>query len=112
MDILFRLGQATAQEVLDELPDPPSYSAVRALLAILEEKGLVKHTKDSRRYVYAPSVPEKKAKRTALRQLLATFFEGRPEKLVASLLDPDDQKLSKEEIARIRDLLDAEGEAS
>jgi BlaI family penicillinase repressor len=112
MDILFRLGKGTAQEVMDELPDPPSYSAVRALLAILEEKGLVKHAKESRRYVYSPAVPEKKAKRNALKQLLATFFEGRPEKLVASLLDPHDQKLTKEEIARIRRLLDGDGGGS
>lgn len=106
MDILFRLGKATAEEVLNELPDPPSYSAVRALLATLEAKELVKHAKESRRYVYQPTVPEKKAKRTALRQLISTFFEGSPEKLVASLLDPQDQKLSQEEIERIRQLID------
>jgi predicted transcriptional regulator len=106
MDILFRMGKATAEEVLAELPDPPSYSAVRALLATLEQKELVTHSKDSRRYVYLPAVPEKRAKRTALKQLLATFFEGRPEKLVASLLDPKDQKLSQDEIARIRKLID------
>jgi BlaI family penicillinase repressor len=107
MDILFRLGKATAQDVLDELADPPSYSAVRALLVTLETKGLVKHAKDSRRYVYSPAVPEKRAKRSALRQLLSTFFEGRPENLVASLLDPEDQQLSKEEIDRIRTLIDS-----
>lgn len=106
MDILFRLGKATAEEVLNELPDPPSYSAVRALLVTLEGKGLVKHGKESRKYVYQPTVPEKKAKRTALKQLIATFFEGSPEKLVASLLDPQDQKLSSEEIERIRKLID------
>lgn len=106
MDILFRLGKATAEEVLNELPDPPSYSAVRALLVTLEGKGLVKHGKDSRRYVYQPTVPEKRAKRTALKQLIATFFEGSPEKLVASLLDPQDQQLSGEEIERIRKLID------
>jgi BlaI family penicillinase repressor len=111
MDILFRLGKATAQEVLDELPDPPSYSAVRALLTILEDKGLVTHSKDSRKYVYSPAVPEKKAKRTALKQLLATFFDGKPENLVASLLDPSDQKLSPDEIAKIRRLLDEGGES-
>lgn len=109
MEILFRVGKATAQEILEELPDPPSYSAVRALLAILEEKGLVTHAKDSRKYVYSPAVPEKKAKRSALKQLLTTFFEGRPEKLVASLLDPDDQKLSADEIARIRRLIKGKG---
>lgn len=106
MDILFRLGKATAEEVMNELPDPPGYSAVRALLATLEGKGLVKHGKDSRRYVYQPTVAEKKAKRSALRQLIATFFDGSPEKLVASLLDPKDQNLSGEEIERIRSLID------
>ena len=105
MDILFRLGKATAEDVLNELPDPPGYSAVRALLVTLEGKGLAKHGKDSRRYVYQPAVPEKRAKRSALNQLIATFFEGSPEKLVASLLDPQDQKLSGEEIERIRKLI-------
>jgi predicted transcriptional regulator len=106
MEILFRLGKATAEEVMRELPDPPSYSAVRALLVTLEGKGLAKHTKDSRRYIYQATVPEKKAKRSALKQLIATFFEGSPEKLVAALLDPQDQKLSVEEIRRIRSLID------
>ena len=106
MDILFRKGKCTAEEVMDELPDPPSYSAVRALLVTLEQKELVTHAKDSRRYVYSAAVPEKKAKRTALKQLMATFFDGSPEKLVASLLDPKDQNLSKDEIARIRKLID------
>lgn len=106
MEILFRLGKATAEEVMLELPDPPSYSAVRALLVTLEGKGLAKHTKDSRRYIYQATVPEKKAKRSALKQLIATFFEGSPEKLVAALLDPQDQKLSVEEIRRIRSLID------
>ena len=105
MDILFRLGKATAEEVLNELPDPPGYSAVRALLVTLEGKGLAKHGKDSRRYVYQPAVPEKRAKRSALNQLIATFFQGSPEKLVASLLDPQDQKLSNAEIDRIRKLI-------
>jgi len=106
MDILFRLGKGTAQEVLDELPDPPSYSAVRALMVTLESKNLVKHAKESRRYIYSPVVPEKRAKRSALRQLLATFFEGRPENLVASLLDPEDQQLSQEQIDSIRNLIE------
>ena len=106
MDILFRKSRATAEEVMDELPDPPSYSAVRALLATLENKKLVIHEKESRRYIYLPAMPEKKAKRTALKQLLSTFFQGSPEKLVASLLDPRDQQLSAEEIDRIRKLID------
>ena len=106
MDILYRLGEAGAQEILQEMPDPPTYSAVRALLATMVEKNLLKHRKDSRRYLYRPAVPEKTAKRSALKNLLATFFDGRPENLVASLLDPSDQKLSREEIERIRELID------
>lgn len=106
MDILFRKGKCTAEEVMEELPDPPSYSAVRALLATLEQKNLATHTKASRRYVYQAAVPEKRAKRSALKQLMATFFDGSPEKLVAALLDPGDQKLAPEEIARIRKLID------
>lgn len=105
MDLLYQLGEASAQELHQALPDPPSYSAVRALLATMVEKGLVTHRKESRRYLYKPSVPEKKAKRSALNQLLSTFFDGRPENLVASLLDPGDQKLSDEEIAKIRKLI-------
>lgn len=106
MDILFRLGQASAQEVLEHLPDPPGYSAIRALLATLEQKGwVVMHGKDARRYIYKAAVPEGKAKRSALGNLLHTFFDGKPEKLVASLLDPQDQRLSPEEIARIRSLI-------
>jgi BlaI family penicillinase repressor len=109
MEILYRVGEATAQEVLDAMPDPPSYSAVRALLATMLEKGLIEHRKDSRRYVYRPAVPEKKAKRSALKQLLSTFFEGKPEKLVAALLDPKDQQLSRDEIDKIRQLIDSGG---
>lgn len=105
MDLLYQLGEASAQELQERLPDPPSYSAVRALLATMHEKGLVTHRKESRRYLYKPSVSEKTAKRSALNQLLSTFFEGRPENLVASLLDPRDQNLSDEEIASIRKLI-------
>lgn len=106
MDILYRLGEASAQEIQQALPDPPTYSAVRALLATMLEKNLIRHRKDSRRYVYRPAVPETKAKRSALRQLVGTFFDGSPEKLVASLLDPADQQLSEAEIARIRKLIE------
>ena len=105
MSILFRRGEATAKDIQDELADPPTYSAVRALLATMVAKQLVTTRKESRKYVYRAAVPEKKAKRSALRQLLATFFEGRPEKLVAALLDPKDQALKDEEIRRIRELI-------
>lgn len=106
LDILYRLGEATAQDVQTELPDPPSYSAVRALLATLENKEMVKHTKVGRRYLYQPAIAEDSAKRSALKNLLGTFFQGKPENLVAALLDPKDQKLSAEEIKSIRGLID------
>ena len=105
LEILYRLGQATAKEVQDNLPDPPSYSAVRALLATLEGKEMVRHSKEGRRYVYKPSITPRKAKRTALDSLLRTYFEGKPEILVAALLDPSDQQLSKKEIDSIRELI-------
>ena len=108
MDILYRMGEATAQEVMDQMADPPTYSAVRALLATMIEKNLLSFRKDSRRYVYRPAVPEKKAKRSALKSLLSTFFEGKPENLVAALLDPKDQQLSTDEIEKIRKLIEPE----
>ena len=107
MEILYRLGEASAQEILEAMPDPPSYSAVRALLSTMIEKNLLNHRKQSRRYLYRPAVSETKAKRSALKQLITTFFDGRPENLVASLLDPSDQKLDQAEIDRIRQLIDA-----
>ncbi|NNC90812.1 MAG: BlaI/MecI/CopY family transcriptional regulator [Akkermansiaceae bacterium] len=106
LEILYRLGQGTAKEVQEDLPDPPSYSAVRALLATLEGKEMVRHSKEGRRYVYKPAITPKRAKRTALNNLLQTFFEGKPENLVASLLDPSDQQLTKKEIDKIRSLID------
>jgi len=105
LDILYRLGEATAQEVQNELPNPPSYSAVRALLSTLEYKEMVKHSKAGRRYLYSPLINAKSAKRTALRNLLRTFFKGKPENLVAALLDPNDQQLTEAEIAEIRKLI-------
>lgn len=106
MDVLFRGGEISVHEIRDQLPDAPSYSAVRALLAVMLDKGLVSHRKESRRYLYRPAISEDRAKRSALRRLLGTFFDDRPENLVASLLDPADQQLSREEIERIRRLID------
>jgi len=108
MDILYRLGQGSAKDVLDNLPDPPSYSAVRALMATLENKEMVKHSKESRRYIYKPAITEKRARRSAMSNILSTFFEGRPEKLVAALLDPKDMQLNQKEIEKIRQALDEE----
>lgn len=106
MDIIYRLGQASAKEVQENLPDPPSYSAVRALLATLETKGMVKHGKESRRYIYKPAITERKARKSAIQNLLSTFFEGKPQNLVAALLDDEDQKLSEKEIEDIRRLVE------
>lgn len=105
MDAVYRLGEATAQEVMENIPEPPSYSAVRALLAILVEKGSLKHGREGRKYVYKPTLSPDRAKRGALNRLLATFFENSPEKLVASLLNPDEGRLSEKEIARIQSLI-------
>ena len=112
MEILFRNGSASAREVLEEMDDAPSYSAVRALLATMEDKGVVEHRKDGRRYVYQPKVAQETAKRSATQRLLETFFGGRAENLVASLLNPKEQKLTGDEIAKIRALIDEESESS
>lgn len=105
MDVVYRLGAAPAAEIQESMPDPPSYSAVRAQLSILEEKGYLKHEKRARRYIYSPTVAPARAKRSALKSLLATFFDNSAENLVAALLDPKDQKLSDEEIERIHRLI-------
>ena len=106
MDILYARTEATAAEVRDELPEPPSYSAVRALLRILEDKGHVKHRLDGPRYVYQPTVSRKQARDSALQRLLRTFFENSPEKAVAALLDMSAAKLSDAELGRLRALID------
>ncbi len=107
MDIIYRLGEASAKDVQENLPSPPSYSAVRALLSTLENKKMVHHAKQSRRYIYKPAITEKSARKSALQNLLATFFEGKPKNLVAALLDEDDQNLSQKEIEEIRHMVDS-----
>ncbi len=104
MDILHRRGKATAHEVLEELADPPSYSAVRALLRLLEERGHVKHTVDGQRYVYAPAVARGEARKSALAHVVKTFFSGSVEDAVAALVDRS--KLSREELDRLSDIID------
>lgn len=110
MEVIFRLGEASAAEVQEELPNAPSYSAVRALLAILVDKGCLKHEKVNRRYIYRPTVNPDRAKRSAVKSLLSTFYNDSAERLVASLLDPKDIKLSPQEIDRIRKLIDVHDE--
>ncbi len=106
MDVVYRLGRATAAEVQEALPDPPSYSAVRALLRVLEEKGHLRHEQDGPRYVFLPTVPRDKAQRSALRQLVQTFFEGSTAQAVAALLDAPDAKLTDEDLDRLSHLID------
>src|ERR1700722_13200167 len=106
MDVLYRKGEATALEVLESLSDPPSYSAVRALLRVLENKGHVRHTKAGPKYVFLPIVSADKAKRSAIRHLIHTFFDGSPEQAVAALLDVSSSKLSKTELDRLAGMIE------
>jgi BlaI family penicillinase repressor len=106
VDILYTLGRATAAEVRKRLPNRPSYSAVRAMLRVLEEKGHVKHEEQSLRYVFRPTLPREKAKRSALKHVLATFFDGSAEQAVAALLDGSAAKLSGEELNRLSKLIE------
>ena len=105
MDVLHARGQATAAEVLSALPDPPSYSAVRALLRILEVKGHLKHRRDRARYIYVPRVSREAASRSALRRLVSTFFQGSVAHAVAALLETSDAKLSAAELDRLQEMI-------
>jgi len=106
MDFLYRQGRATAAEVQANLPDPPGYSAVRAMLRVLEQKGHARHEQDGPRYVYVPRVARDRAKRSALRHVVRTFFDGSREQLVAALLDDRSTQLSEDELDRLARLID------
>ena len=106
MDILYARGRATAAEIHEALPDAPSYSAVRAKLRVLEEKGHVRHEEESLRYVYLPTVARDTARRSALRHLVTTFFEGSVEQAVAALLDVSSAGLDERELDRIASLVE------
>jgi predicted transcriptional regulator len=103
MDILHRRGEATVAEIMDDLPDPPTYSAVRSVLRILGEKRLIRHREDGPRYVYYPSLPAESARESALAHLVRTYFAGAPELAVTALLRMSDVDLSDADIARLRD---------
>jgi predicted transcriptional regulator len=98
MDILYRLGEVGAAEVVDHLPDRPAYNSVRVTLGILERKGVVRHRREGSRYVYSPTQPAEAARESALRHLVRTFFRGSPSKAVLTLLDSPSTRLSKEEL--------------
>jgi predicted transcriptional regulator len=105
MDILFRRGRAAAADVMHDLPGEPSYSTVRTQLRVLEQKGHVRHEQDGVRYVYTPVVARHAARKSALRHVIETFFDGSPEKAVTALLGGEAAKLTGEQLDRIADLI-------
>ena len=106
LDVLYKAGRATAADVQAGLPDPPSYSAVRAMLRILEEKGHVRHNLEGPRYVYIPTVGRDKAKRSALKHVVNTFFDGSAAQVMAALFEISPRDLGDDDIARLRQLID------
>jgi predicted transcriptional regulator len=106
MDIIYEMKEATVVQVLERLPSPPSYSAVRALLRVLEQKGHLSHRQDGPRYVFAPILPREKARRSALQNLLKTFFDDSTEDVVAALLDISEDNLSEEDYGRLLELVE------
>jgi predicted transcriptional regulator len=106
LDILYKHGRATAADVQAALPEPPSYSAVRALLRILEEKGHVRHEQDGPRYMFLPTVARDNAQRSALRHILQTFFNGSAEQAISALLDDTSARLSPAELDRLARMID------
>lgn len=107
MDIVYRLEAATASEIRDLMASPPSYSAVRATLRILVDKGHLKIRQDGPRYVYRPAVARNRAQKNALKRVISTFFDDSPEKAVAALLDMEDINLPEDEVARLRSMIEA-----
>jgi len=106
MEILYQRGKASAAEVRQRMEDPPSYSAVRATLKILEDKGHVRRQAEGLKYVYAPALAREKAKRSAVKHVLDTFFGGSPEQIVAALLDVSGERLTSEELDRMAGLIE------
>ena len=106
MDVLHQRGRASAAEVLAGLPEAPSYSAVRALLRILEEKGHIKHLREGARYVYQPRASRETARRSALKRVVATFFQGSVAQTVAALLDTADTRLSDSELHELQQTIE------
>lgn len=106
MDVIYKLGEATAAEVRDHLSEPPSYSSVRKLLSILEEKGVVRHIERDRRYVFLPARSKRDARRTALKHLVETFFENSTEGVVAALMDMSASRMSDDEFHRLTALIE------
>lgn len=106
MDAIYALGQASAMQVLEKLPEPPGYSSVRKLLQILEDKGHVKHIQEGQHYVYLPTQPRQHAARSAMKQVLHTFFGGNIENAVATLLSEAETNISDEQAVRLTEMID------
>jgi len=106
MDILYQRGKSSASEVREAMEDAPGYSAVRAMLRVLEEKGHVKHQAEDLRYVYVPTVTRDKAKRSAVKHLLDTFFNNAPEQVVAALLDVSSTRLTRQELEQMAQMIE------
>src|SRR5271168_3843677 len=106
MDILYGRGKSSASEVREVMPNAPGYSAVRAMLRVLEEKGHVKHEVDGVKYVFSPTVPRDKAKQSAVKHLLDTFFNDSPEQVVAALLDISSTRMTREELDRMAKMIE------
>jgi BlaI family penicillinase repressor len=106
MDVLYRRGRATVSEVMGDLSGAPAYSTVRAQLRVLEEKGHIRHEEEQLRYVYLPTASPQVVRRSALKHLLETFFDGSPEKVVEALLGKEGSRLSDSELDRIAQLID------
>ena len=105
MDIIYQHGEASVAEVLENMPDPPSYSAVRAMVRILEEKGHLKHRVDGTKFIFKPTLPAENAKRSVLSHLVQTYFDGSVEQVVAALLDSSSTELSEPELDRLSQLI-------
>jgi predicted transcriptional regulator len=106
MDVLYRRGRASAAEVREGIKDAPSYSAIRAMLRVLEEKGHVKHESEGLKYVYVPSINRDKAKRSAVKHLLDVFFPDSPDQVVAALLDVSGKRITGEELDRMTQMIE------
>lgn len=106
MDVVYQLGEGSVGEVREGLADPPSYSAVRTMIRLLESKGFLTHRRDGTRYVYRPTQPKEKARRSALRHMLKTFFSGNPTDAVAAILDVSAGDLTEEDLKRIERMID------
>jgi len=105
MDIVYELTKASVAQVLERIPDPPSYSAVRALLKVLEKKGHLKHKQEGPRYIYSPTLPREKARQNALKHVMKTFFGNSTEDVVAALLNISEDKLSEADYKRLSALI-------